>query len=425
MSESPLFTVSLDLAFGAALPRDAYDGALLQAQSQLKWLREQRASSALELLDLPRRRDDIDAAEVLVPRFRENTTDIVVLGIGGSSLGGRALAELRPPDSSPRIVFYDNPDPFSYAAALSRFDLRTTRFVAISKSGGTPETLAQVLAAADAIDKAGGGKYIEHHFIAVTEPKDNALRKFATGIGCPVLDHPEGIGGRYSVMTVVGMLPALLMGLNARAFREGAASVLDPILAGADSASSAEGAALNFAAMNRGLRETVLWCYADRLRLFGAWFRQLWAESLGKDGKGTSPVDTLGPVDQHSQLQLYLGGPNDKLYTIVTTDMKGEGPVIPRDRAVALGLGYIAGRPIGDLVDAEARATADTLARHQRPVRRIHAPMIDERSMGALFMHFMLETIIIGRLMRIDPFDQPAVEEGKVLARKYLEEDKG
>jgi glucose-6-phosphate isomerase len=423
MPES-LFSVSLDLAFGGPLQRAAYDTALKDAKAQLAWLRDQHSSKSLELLGLPKRTDDLNAASALVPKFLENTTDIVVLGIGGSSLGGRALAELRAHGAKPNIVFYDNPDPFSYADALARHDLKTTRFIAISKSGGTPETLAQVLAAADAIDKAGGGKYMKQHFIAVTEPNNSALRKFATEIGAPILDHPTGIGGRYSVMTVVGMLPALLMGLNAKAFREGAATVLDPILAGADSAPCVEGAALNFAASNADMRETILWPYADKLKTFGAWFRQLWAESLGKDGKGTTPIDTLGPVDQHSQLQLYLGGPNDKLYTIVTTDTKGTGPLVPRDRAAALGLNYIAGRPIGDLVDAEARATADTLAKHKRPVRRIHVPKVDERSMGALFMHFMLETIITGRLMQIDPFDQPAVEEGKVLARKYLEEDK-
>jgi glucose-6-phosphate isomerase len=425
MSESLPFSVSLDLAFGGALSRSAYDTALKDARSQLQWLRDQHEAGALELLALPKRTDDLAAAEAIAPKFLENTTDIVVLGIGGSSLGGQALAELRPRGATPRVIFTDNPDPYSYTDALARYDLRTTRFIAISKSGGTPETLAQVLAAADAIDKAGGGKYMKHHFVAITEPHDSALRKFATGIGASVLDHPEGIGGRYSVMTLVGMFPAMLMGLDAKAFRAGAAAVLDPILAGADDALCAEGAALNFAAMQSHLHETVIWPYADKLKTFGGWFRQLWAESLGKDGKGTTATAPLGPVDQHSQLQLYLGGPNDKLYTIVTTDMKGQGPVVPKARADELGLGYIAGRPIGDLVDAEARATADTLAKHKRPVRKLHVPKIDERSLGALFMQFMLETIITGRLMQIDPFDQPAVEEGKVLARKYLDEDKG
>src|SRR5262249_40085024 len=149
-------------------------------------------------------------------------------------------------------------------------------------------------------------------------------------------------------------------------------------------------------------------------------WRQLWAESLGKDGKGATPVAALGPADQHSQLQLFLDGPGNAFFTGVTTDSEGKGPRIGAERANSLGLGYLAGKHIGDLIAAEARATAETLARRGRPVRRIHVPKINERALGALFMSFMLETITMGRLMGVDPFDQPAVEEGKVLARRYL-----
>mgnify|MGYP003704550547 CR=1 FL=1 len=136
-------------------------------------------------------------------------------------VGAQALTALRRA-TTPYVEFHDNPDPFSWAAALKRFDLKKTHFVAISKSGGTAETLAQTLIAADALKNAGGGKYLKQHFAVVTEPKPSALRKFAEKIGCPVLDHPLGIGGRYSVLTTVGMLPAILMGLDAGALRAGA-----------------------------------------------------------------------------------------------------------------------------------------------------------------------------------------------------------
>ncbi len=178
------------------------------------------------------------------------------------------------------------------------------------------------------------------------------------------------------------------------------------------------GAALHHALRSR---ETVLWCYADALKTFGPWWRQLWAESLGKDGKGSTPVSALGPVDQHSQLQLFLDGPGGALFTILSTDTKNTGPKISRERAAPLGLDYLGDKTLGDLVAVEARATAETLHKRGRPVRQIHIPQINEHGIGALFMHFMLETIIMGRLMRVDPFDQPAVEEGKVLARRYLE----
>lgn len=415
------FTASLELCAGVT----GFDSALAQAESALAWLREAHAKGTLELLQVPSRRDDIAAARAAAAAWAGNTTDIAVIGIGGSSLGGRALAEMIPfgDARSPRVTFFDNADPFTFAAALKTFDLKSTRFVAISKSGGTAETLAQTLAAAGAIDAAGGGKYLKHHFIAVTEPKPSALKSFAESIGCPVLDHPLGVGGRYAVLTMVGVLPAVLLGLDVEALRDGAQAVVDNLLSAkaARDVPAVAGAALHHALARAGqLRETVLWSYSDALKTFGPWWRQLWAESLGKEGQGSTPVAALGPVDQHSQLQLFLDGPGGALYTIVSTDTAGAGPVIPAARADALGLSYLSGRHLGDLVAAEARATAETLARRGRPVRRIHVPEINEKALGALMMHFMLETIAMGRLMDVDPFDQPAVEEGKVLARQYL-----
>ncbi len=421
--ESLPFDISLDLALtgAGAAPRALYDEALKSTEQALGWLKKARSEATLELLAVPGWHDDLRAAEPVAAKFRENSSDIVLFGIGGSSLGARALAALRPHDAKgPRFSVIDNPDPFSFTDALARVDLKTTRFVAVSKSGTTAETLLQTLAAADAIEKAGGGKWLKDHFVIVTEPKPSALRAFAEQIGAPILDHPLGVGGRYAVLTIVGMFPALLMGLDAKALREGAAAVLENALSGGASGPSA-GAALHFALAKSGrLRETVLWPYADRLDIFGAWWRQLWAESLGKDGQGSMPISALGPVDQHSQLQLYLDGPGGALFTILTTDTKGAGPTAPRERAEALGLSYLAGKSMGDLVDAEARATAETLFKRGRPVRRIHVPKIDERALGGLFMHFMLETIVMARLMGVDAFNQPAVEEGKILARKYL-----
>ena len=160
--------------------------------------------------------------------------------------------------------------------------------------------------------------------------------------------------------------------------------------------------------------------YSDRLRLFSAWFGQLWAESLGKDGRGTAPIAAAGPVDQHSLFQLFNGGPKDKLVTFVMTNAAGAGPKMPESYGADPLVGYLAGHTIGDLVDCEQRASAETLARNGRAVRIFTIDTLDERSLGALLMHFMLETIIAGDLMGVNPFDQPAVEEGKVLTREYL-----
>jgi glucose-6-phosphate isomerase len=427
--ESLPFTVSLELALGGpgACPQPAFASAMADAEKALAWLKEQNEARTIELLSVPSRRDDLVAAQAVVDSFCKDSSDVAVLGIGGSSLGGQALKALEQADrKGPRVTFHDNPDPVSWRDAMSRFDLRTTRFIVISKSGGTAETMMQALTAADAIEKAGGGKYLKYHFAIVTEPKHSPLRAFAETIGAPVLDHPVGVGGRYSVLTIVGALPALIMGLDVEALRAGAQAVLDNALSKpAKDVASVCGAALHHALAGQGrLRETVLWAYADKLATLSGWWRQLWAESLGKEGKGTTPVGAVGPVDQHSQLQLFRDGPGDALFTILATDTKGKGLVAPVERSNALGLQYLAGKPMGDLVAAEARATAETLSRNKRAVRQIQMPNIDERSMGALMMHFMLETILMGRLMGVDPFDQPGVEEGKILARQYLDEQK-
>ncbi len=410
---------SLELAVtgkGAPVPY-AYQAALAKADTALLWLRGQAASKSLELLGIPAATADLKAARKAAAAITGFKT-IAVLGIGGSSLGGQALAALQ---KNNLVEFHDNPDPFSWDAALKRFDLKKTHFIAISKSGGTAETLMQVLTASEALKKAGV-KSLKKNFTVVTEPRKSPLREFADAIGAVRLDHPTGVGGRYSVLTMVGILPAILMGIDARALRAGAAAVLAQTLSAksANESPAANGAALHYALP--GLATTVLWPYVDKLAIFGGWWRQLWAESLGKDGKGSTPVSVLGPVDQHSQLQLFRDGPGNSLFTIVSVDTKGKGAMAPRAAAKSLKLGYLAGKRLGDLVDAQARATARTLFSNGRPVRTLHIAEVNAFSMGALMMHFMLETILMGRLMEVDPFDQPGVEEAKVLTRQYLAE---
>jgi len=173
-------------------------------------------------------------------------------------------------------------------------------------------------------------------------------------------------------------------------------------------------------AESKGKSISVLLAYCDRLQRLTHWYVQLWAESLGKEGKGTTPLAALGPVDQHSQLQLFIAGPRDKLFTIVTVGATGQGPRIDGELAKLAGEPGFSGKTIGDLVAAEGRATAETLVKNGCPVRTIHIDRLDEESLGELMMHFMLETIIAAHLLGIDAFDQPAVEEGKVLAKKYL-----
>ena len=404
--------------------------AIARAGEALEWLRARHADCSLPLLRLPAERGDLPAIEAAAARLRAGATDIVFLGTGGSSLGGQALAQLAGHAvpgigllrEGPRLHFMDNLDPETYAGLLAKLPLGQTRFVAISKSGGTGETLMQTIAALAAVKDAGLAAQIPDLFLGLTEPaapgKPNGLRALLGAHKVALIDHHTGIGGRYSVLTNVGLLPAAVAGVDIAAIRGGAAAGLARVLDG-DEVAPAMGAALAVAlAPSKPI--AVMLAYADRLERFTRWYVQLWAESLGKNGGGTTPIAALGPVDQHSQLQLFIAGPRNKLFTVVTVGGNGRGPRIDAGLARLAGESDFAGKTIGDLVAAQGRATIETLARNGCPVRSIHLPRLDPESLGELLMHFMLETILAAHLMGVDAFDQPAVEEGKVLAKRYL-----
>ncbi len=410
------------------LSEELYAPLLEATAAGLKELARHRAEHSLALLALPNARDDLAPARAVAARLGRDFARVLVLGTGGSSLGGQALAALAedPGAGAPRLDFLDNIDPRSFTALLDGLDLAETGFVVISKSGETVETLAQTLVCLEALKKERGEGRLARHVVVVTEPGEGTLRRLALALGLEVLDHDPDIGGRYSVLSVVGLLPALIAGLDAEAVREGAARVLDSSLAAASPGDSAPavGAALSVAlARHRGVRVSVLMAYADRLERFAMWHRQLWAESLGKQGAGTTPGAALGPVDQHSQLQLYLDGPADKMFTLIVPATAGLGPRINGALAPAAARAAgLAGLTVGDLVDAQQRATIKTLERRARPTRVFRLAALDEGTLGALFMHFMLETFLAARLLGVEPFDQPAVEEGKALTRHYLEQ---
>lgn len=417
------------------ISQSALDAALQSCESALAKLRDQHRDGSLPLLHLPSDTGDLPDIDSAAARLREGASDIVFLGTGGSSLGAQALVQLANYNlpglgalhAPPRLHFLDNLDPLTYGALLAQLPLATTRFVAISKSGGTGETLMQTCAALDHVMRAGLSGSVPQMFFGITEPaktgKKNGLRDLLGHHGVSMLEHHTGVGGRFSVLTNVGLLPAAIAGLDVRKIRAGAARALAPVLEGKAAAQvpAAIGAALSIAlASSKPI--AVMMAYADKLERFTKWYVQLWAESLGKDGKGTTPIAALGPVDQHSQLQLYIAGPRDKLFTVLTTARPGSGPRMPAHLAALCGEDTLGGKTIGDLVAAQGRATADTLAKNGCPVRTFTIDTIDEAAMGELMMHFMLETIIAAHLLGVDAFDQPAVEEGKILAKRYIAE---
>jgi glucose-6-phosphate isomerase len=427
----------LEASIGASgLSQAELARTLDRLQPRLDSLRDDYATGALPLLRVPERRDDIPPANEALAALSKDAETLVFFGTGGSSLGGQTLAQLGgwgiPGDDGngqhgrPRVRFYDNLDARTLERALGRLDLATARFVAISKSGNTPETLIQTIAAIEAVRAAGLGKRIPELFLGLTEPRSkatNGLRDLCESLSIPTLPHDPGIGGRFSALTNVGLLPALARGLDVEALRKGAHSVVEGLLTVATPKdfSPALGAAVAIGlAKERGVKVSVMLPYSDRLARFAAWYMQLWGESLGKKGEGTTPVAALGPVDQHSQLQLYLDGTPQHVIIVIREARSGTGPLISADLAKIAHAKYLAGHTAGDLVAAQQKAIPEALIAAGRPVRTIDFEQLDEHALGSLMMHFMLETILAGHLLGVDPFDQPAVESGKIITRRYL-----
>jgi glucose-6-phosphate isomerase len=431
----------LEETIGAAgLRQDELGRWLEKLGARFARLKQEASARSLAHIGIVYEQADFEETRAAYDRLVADADMVVVFGTGGSSLGGQAIAQLGgwfiPGDDRtgksgrPRLRFYDNLDALSLAKGLDILNLERTRFVVISKSGGTAETLSQTLTAIGRIRQQGLEAAIPRMFLGLTEPEKpgtaNGLRELFGALGVPMLPHRTDIGGRFSAFTNVGMIPAFARGLDFAAFRAGGRAVIEALEAAKAPADFAPalGAAIAAAyARERDVKVSVMMPYADRLARFSHWYVQLWADSLGKnDSEGTTPVAALGPVDQHSQLQLYLGGAQHHLTTIIrqTAAPDVDTPPIPADLAELAGAPYLAGRTVGELVLAQTKAIGDAFIAHKRPVRIIEIERLDEWTLGWLMMHYMLETILAADLLGVDPFDQPAVELSKRLTKDYL-----
>jgi glucose-6-phosphate isomerase len=406
------------------LPEDHLIELATSLSGELRDLQTARENGENEILALADKKDDLEEILEAAARISDRAKNVVILGTGGSSLGGQALARLAdhgfgPKPSCPRVIFFDNVDPATFAAFFASTNPSNTHFIAISKSGSTAETVLQTQTCISWL-KASSIVVPKDVFTIITEAKPSLLSKIADVHDIPRISHSAAIGGRYSALSTVGLLPAAIAGLDVATIRKAAAAAMDASLKSIPNESPAAlGAAVNAGlGQVKKIKSSILMPYVDALQPLTFWYRQLWAESLGKDGNGTLPVNALGTVDQHSLLQLYLGGPNDKFFSLIFAEKNNstEIPSISND----VGLGYLDSTSLGDLVEASQRATAETLIRNSRPTRIFHIKQPDEEAVGALMAHYMLETILTARLLGVNPFDQPAVEESKALARNYL-----
>jgi glucose-6-phosphate isomerase len=408
----------------------------------LEVVRSRREAGELGFLDLPGDETLARRVREVADSFGQWFENLVVVGIGGSSLGTRAVAEaiLGPHwnelddgarDHFPRLYFLENADPDATTALLGRIDPRRTLFNVVSKSGGTAETMAQYMVVEEALREVLDEEKVRGHLLFTTDPERGALRRLAREREIPALPVPPNVGGRFSVLSPVGLLPAAVTGVRVEEVLRGAAEMAERCLAEELTENPAGILATLFHAADRelGMPIHVFMPYADRLRATALWFQQLWAESLGKrpvgsadgdEGVGPTPLPALGAVDQHSLLQLLMEGPRDKVVLFGRVRTRKDAVAIPRSHADLPALAYLGGHTLEELLDTELTATTEALRRVGRPSATLELEGIGERAMGGLFMLFQVATVIAGALYGVDPMDQPGVELGKDLTSGLL-----
>lgn len=396
------------------------DSALLEKSSEaLKALKERKD---LGFLQLTEREELWTSSENRAREIRRNSTKLVILGMGGSSLGCRAIRQtLQNFSSTHELIFVDNVDSDRFWKWLkSEKDFSLYHWLIISKSGNTIETLTM----AEFIDqhlRLAGHKRLATQCTVISEADDNPLMRWAKKENVPTLEIPKDVGGRFSVLSPVGLLPAAYYNVDLDQMREGARWALkqDTLVA--------ELTAQTLMSWKRNEWITLFWAYSDGLKEFGLWIQQLWAESLGKakDRKGSkapdasTPIAATGSSDQHSILQQVMEGRRDKfLWFFRVGEAEASGPKLEKNLYDCQTL--MLGKTMGDLFGAMATATRDALAQNNVQSLTLQTKVLDAHALGALFMLFELTVGALGEAMNINAFDQPGVEHGKIIARKLL-----
>ncbi len=401
------------------------------AKKAFDFFKANRGTAMMGWADLPYNQGEV--VEDILATAKEvqaNFDNFVVLGIGGSALGPiavfNALCHLRYndlPKEKRGVKFFveDNVDPERMLALLDVIDVKRTMFNVITKSGATSETMSQYLIITDILKKALGENY-KNNIIATTSSQKGNLIKLAKQEGFKTFFIPDGVGGRFSELCPVGLLPAAVLGIDIKGLLEGA-KFMDELCASDDAFKNPAlmAALLQFIAMGKGKNISVMMPYADSLKFIADWYCQLWGESLGKakdlDGKivnvGQTPVKALGVTDQHSQVQLYTEGPFDKVITIIGVEKFRGDVVIANGAEEFKDVNFLCGHTMSELINTERVATEYALTRSKHMNNTIMLPTVNAFTLGQLLMFFQLETAYCGSMLNIDTFNQPGVEEGK------------
>ncbi|HUE75913.1 MAG TPA: glucose-6-phosphate isomerase [Chloroflexota bacterium] len=398
-------------------------------------LRSKRGTGDMVWTELPYQTGVVADIKAYADSVAGQFDDLIVLGIGGSSLGTIALQTalchphhnllpLEQRGGRPRLFVLDNVDPDWIDATLRLVDLDRTLVNVITKSGTTAETMSQFLVVRDRLVQRFGADHA-NHIVATTDPSKGELRAIADAEGYRTFDIPEGVGGRFSVLSPVGLLPAALVGIDTGELLAGAAFG-DDLCAEADVWRNPAymNALLQYILYNRGVPMSVMMPYSQALRDVADWYRQLWAESLGKarstSGQvvnvGPTPIKSLGVTDQHSQVQLYVEGPNDKVVDLVGIGRFATDIEIPSAFEQRPNVAYLAGHTIGGLMQAEREGTAIALTEAGRPNCIHMLPEVNAFTVGQFMYMLEMQTAFSGELFDINAFDQPGVEAGKVAA---------
>lgn len=372
---------------------------------------------------LPKTDEFSEPSKALAGEVRASgATDFIHIGIGGSSLGPSALHRaldhplynLLTDRPGPRVHFAENTDPATLAAILDVADLQNTWVNVVTKSGSTAETMTNFLVVRGALMEALGENGYAERVVFTTDPEEGYLNQIASREGIRTLSIPPDVGGRYSVFTPVGLFPAAVAGRDVDALLRGAAQCADEVTERGADHPAIQGAAYHYLMDTaRGRNVRVMMAYADALERTAAWFVQLWAESLGKEGKGSTPHGAVGTTDQHSQVQLYMEGPQDKVIEIVEVENHPRDLLIPEAFEVLEGVGYLGGHTMAELLNVECDATQKALAEAGRPNCAIKLGTIDEEHLGYLMQALEVQTAVAGSLYGVNAFNQPGVEAGK------------